>query len=503
MHILNLSRPHRSLLGLCTPCLTLALALGACTLDPEYVRPALPVASQWENMPADPPAHTPVGGIPAADLGWREFFRDPALQRLIELALENNRDLRVSILNIESARAKYDIQRSELFPTVSLSGARTEERAAKGFNIPGEPSITRYDSISIGTTSYEIDLFGKVQSLDRAALESYLGLEETRRSAQLSLIGSVADAYFTVLADRALLEITQQTERSQEATTELARKSLDFGTGTELTYRQAQTALLTAKSNEALYRRQLAVDTDALVLLVGVSIPTGGESNQSLDAQELIAPLPAGLPSSVLTQRPDVLAAEHNLISANANIGAARAAFFPSISLTGDVGVESYELSHLFRPGSKTWEFIPQVNLPIFTGGYNEATLAQAKVQKNIEVATYEKTLQTAFREVSDALAGLATLDAQLADQEQLVTASQKSYELATARYQRGIDSYLDALDSERTLYSAQLNLISVKLTRLENLVATYQSLGGGWREHTLTSQKEGAEPTPRSGGGS
>ena len=341
---------------------------------------------------------------------------------------------------------------------------------------------SRSYSAGIGFTAYEIDLFGRVRALSEQAFEQYLGYEETRRSTQISLVSQVANAYLALVADRALLTLTQRTLESQEASYRLTRQSFDRGTATELTLRQAQTSVETARGNLALYARQTAQDENALALLLGQPLPADLGGGDTLDGRLVLADLPAGLSSQVLLRRPDVMAAEHNLIAANANIGAARAAFFPSLTLTASAGTASAGLQNLFAPGSATWSFAPSLSIPIFSWGTNEANLDLAKVQKNIQVATYEKTVQTAFREVADALAARRTYDDQIAAQQALVDAYAKSYELSEMRYRVGADSYLTTLDAQRSLYSAQQTLISLKAARLENLVTLYKTLGGGWQ---------------------
>lgn len=465
--------PRRSLLAAAA-----ALALAACTLEPHYDRPAAPVADAWPSAPAA------QGDTHAAELGWRDFFQDPALNRLIALALTENRDLRVSTGNVAAAEAQYQIQRAALFPSVNAALAQSASRTPRDLVPPGYPQQSRVSSFTVGITSYELDLFGRIRSLDDAALETYFGLDETRQAAQITLIASVADAYFQLLADQQLLDVTKRTAATQEESFQLTQRTLQYGTGTELSVRQAETALESARANEAAYTRAVALDRDALTLLVGAPLPADLSWPHSLDNEKLVAPLPAGLPAEVLTRRPDVLAAEHQLMAANANIGAARAAFFPRITLTGAIGTESPALSGLFSAGSRSWNFLPQVTLPLFSGGTQVANLDLATVEKRIQVATYEKTVQTAFREVADALASIDTLDAQMAAQTRLVAASQKSYDLANLRFKTGVDSYLTALDAERTLYAAQQGLVAVQLARLQNLVGAYRALGGGLSEH-------------------
>ncbi|MFT4046182.1 MAG: AdeC/AdeK/OprM family multidrug efflux complex outer membrane factor [Solimonas sp.] len=459
-----------------------AALASACTLEPHYRRPDAPVAAGYAAAASEVPAQQA-----AADIGWREFFADPRLQKLIEVALANNRDLRVSMLNVEAARAQYRIQRADLLPTISGSATGTGQRTPDDLTYYPDHNVSHDYSVGVGFTSYELDLFGRVRSLKRQALESYLNYEETRRSAQLTLVAEVANAYLTWLSDQELLRMTQDTFDSQQQSFDLTQKSFDAGTIDALDLRQAQTTLETARANLAQYKRQVAQDRNALVLLLGVpSLPADLPPGRDLDTQELLTELPAGVPSDVLTRRPDVLAAEHSLIAANANIGAARAAFFPSITLTGSYGTASSEFKGLFDAGSDAWTFTPTINVPIFNAGALRANLDLAKVQENIDVSQYEKAVQTAFREVSDALAARATLDDQLAAQQKLLEASSESYRLADMRFRAGVDSYLTTLDAQRSLYAAQQAYVSIKLARLQNLVTLYKALGGGWNEHTV-----------------
>ncbi len=450
------------------------------------------------------------GATAAADIGWREFFPDPQLQQLIAVALTNNRDLRVAALNVQSAQAQYRIQRAPLFPTVNASAVEQAEEvplsvleaefpsgaAAGGSALPtGGVTVHTYN-VGVGFTNYELDLFGRIRSLSHAALQQYFSSGETRRSVQLTLVAEVATAYLTVLADQTLLDITRDTLKSQEQSYALTQKMFSGGTTTELALRQAETTVDTARANLAQYNRQLAQDRDALQLLLGAPIPDGIDFSGGLDRGNMVAELEEGIPSDVLVRRPDILAAEHQLMAANAQIGAARAAFLPAISLTGNFGTESPQLSGLFKSGSRAWTFSPQISLPIFAGGANVANLQATKLARDTAVAQYEKAIQTAFREVADALVARGTLDEQLAAQQALVTASAAAYRLSDMRYRGGVDSYLSALVAQVSLYGAQQQLQTVRLTRLQNLVTLYKALGGGLREHDSTAQRPPQPPT-------
>ena len=475
--------------------MALGAAVSACTMEPHYSRPALPVPSGWNGNGVGA-----TGAASVADLGWRQFFPDPTLQRLIQLAVENNRDLRVAVLNVQAAQAQYRIQRADLFPTVAASAVEQVEKypkgvlassgggassggAAGGATNVGSGSTFRFFQVGVGFTSYELDVFGKIRSLNHAALERYFGTEETRRSSQLTLVAEVASAYLAVEADEAILKVTRETLDSQSASYNLIKRSLDAGTTTALALRQAATTVDTARANLAQYTRQSAQDRNALMLLIGAPLPGDIQFSADIDAQKMSGDLPVGLPSDVLQRRPDVLAAERQLIAANANIGAARAAFFPSISLTGDFGTASGTLSGLFKPGSTAWSFSPQISVPIFAGGANVANLDLSNVEKNVSIAQYEKAIQSAFREVDDALAARATLDDQLAAQRSLLDDASETYKLAEARFRSGVDSFLPVLDAQRSLYSAQLAVVSLQLQRLQNMATLYKALGGGLKE--------------------
>ncbi|PIB90705.1 efflux transporter outer membrane subunit [Caulobacter sp. FWC2] len=453
-------------------------AVSACTLAPKYERPALPVAQTWST-----PSLEPTGSVTAADLDWRQVLVDPRLQGVVDLALKQNRDLRVAVLNIEKARAQYGVQRSALFPGINgtLSEQRSHSPAAVS-QVPGATGSidTEVYSATIGFTSYELDLFGRVRSLNAQALQSFFATQETSRSVRISLIAETANAWLTLAADQERLTLAKDTLATREDSLRLTQQQVDGGVGSLATLRNAQVQAETARSDVAVYAAQVAQDRNALTLLVGTDVPADLLPSGSLASAQILADLPAGLPSDVLARRPDVLSAEHSLQGANANIGAARAAFFPRISLTGSLGSSSTELGDLFKSGSKAWSFTPQISLPIFAGGSNVANLNVSKANRDIAVATYEKTVQTAFREVSDALSVRDTVGERLAAQERLVVAATDSQRLSQQRRDAGLDSALTLLDSQRTLYSAQQGLITARLARATNLVTLYKTLGGG-----------------------
>ncbi|WP_448872948.1 efflux transporter outer membrane subunit [Desulfobulbus propionicus] len=459
--------------------------LGGCALAPEYTRPDLPIAEQLPTMAGQQgkKGGTPIGAVVGADLGWRDFFVDPHLQALVQTALANNRDLRVSALNIAGYQAQYRIQQSALWPGISANGAGTKQRTLSGDN---HVMLESY-SATVGVASYELDFFGRVRSLKDQALEQYLAMEESHRSAQISLVAEVAGVYLTLLADRELLAITEDTRQTEEESYQLIEQRAKEGMATQLDLAQARTSLETAKANLALYQRQVAQDINNLTLLVGASLPDFNQPGRRLSEQMAVATPPANLSSRILLQRPDIQAAEHVLKGANAQIGAARAAFFPSISLTANAGKISGDLSDLFDHTSGAWVFSPSISLPIFTAGRLRAELDVAKISKEISVANYEKAIQTAFREVADALVGGETYDQQLVAQKANLAANQQYYSLARKRYQQGLDSFLTLLDAQRSLYSARQNYLTLQLAQLRNRINLYRVLGGGWQERTAS----------------
>jgi multidrug efflux system outer membrane protein len=447
-------------------------------LTPKYQRPTPPVSPSWPQIPASAPASTPA--VPEADLvKWKDFFGDKQLQSVIELALRNNRDLRMAALNVEKAQALYRIQRAQQYPEI--------DAAATGqlYRVPGKMSPTgkayTYEQYNVGlsSTAWELDLFGRVRSLKKAALEQYLATEQARSAAQISLISAVANTYLTLAADRENLRLAQATLEAQRTSFDLIRQTREAGIASDLDLRQAQSQVEAARVDIARFTGQVALDENALDLLVGTSVPANLLPDE-IGSDQSLKDISAGLPSEVLLRRPDILAAEHQLKAAYANIGAARAAFFPQIILTGGGGVTSGELSKLFKAESDTWNFYPQITAPIFDAGSRRANLRAAKVDRDFAVAEYEKAIQSGFREVSDSLTLRSKLLEQQDAQQALVTALDETYKLSEARYKAGIDSYLSVLVAQRSLYGAQQALVSVRLARQSNLVTLYKVLGGG-----------------------
>ena len=453
--------------------LALALALSGCvSLAPKYERPAAPVAASFPDAGAS--AATTQA---AAQIEWQRFFADARLRQLIELSLANNRDLRVAILNIEQARAQYQVRRADTLPTLNA--------ALTGSRVPGSnDSITSTYSAGFGVSAFELDLFGRVRNLSEAALAQFLATEEARKGAQISLVGSVANTYLSVLADDELLALTRQTLAARAESLRLIQLKFDNGVVSKVDLSQGQSLVDTARVVLAQQQRQRAQDANLLVLLVGQPLPDSLAPANTLARTEL-SELPAGLPSDLLAVRPDIRAAEQQLIGANANIGAARANFFPRIALTGSAGTASSQLSGLFKAGSFGWTFAPSVVLPLFDYGRNTANLGSAKAGRDIAVAQYEKSIQVAFREVSDALAGQATYAEQLRAQRAVAAAEAERFNLSDLRYKNGVASYLDLLDAQRSLFAAQQAAVQANLQRLQNQVTLYRVLGGGWTTAT------------------
>ena len=447
--------------------LTAALLTAGCTMMPQYERPAAPVAGSYV-------AATGTNAPSAASLGWSEVFTDERLRKLVELALTNNLDLRVAVLNVEQSRAQYRITRSATLPTVNGSGSYTRSHAA---------GVTAEQwNASLGTVAYEVDFWGRVRSLNRQALEKYFATDAARRSAQVTLVAAVATEYFTLREVEEQIQLAQSTLQTVQESCNLNQAMFDAGASSELDLREAQAQVATAKINLLSYQRQQAEAVNDLTLLIGGPLPADLPAARPLPDSGLLADLPAGLPSELLERRPDILEAEHTLKAANADIGAARAAFFPSLSLTASVGTSSSQLSQLFGGGTGVWSFSPQITVPIFTGGQNLADLDAAKVSRRIEVANYQKAIQTAFREVSDALVDTASYARQTEQEAVLVAAQQGRYDLASTRYRQGDDTYLNTLTAQQDLYAARQGLLQAQFNELASRISLYKALGGGWK---------------------
>jgi len=462
--------------------------LGGCTLDPNFTRPEPPVPAQWPTggvydkgpSTASPLAAELAQAAVAQPPAWQTFVKDARLTQIIDLALANNRDIRRAIANIESARAQYRIERSSLFPAISAGGDYSRSRSNVSFSGENTSVVASNYSVSAGLSAYEIDFFGRVQSLSRAALQQYLATEEAGRAARVTLVAEVSNAYIRMASDQALLAVSLQTQESAQKSIDLIRARLSAGIASRTELSQSETIFNQARSDVANYRTLIAQDRNALQLLVGQSVGDALVPDSLTPESALFRDVPAGMSSAILLERPDVVQAEHALLAANANIGAARAAFFPRVSLTSSGGWGSNELSSLFSSGSRIWSFAPSISLPIFDGGFNRANLAYTQAQRDAMLADYELAVQTAFKEVADALARAGTIEEQLDAQRALYEASLQSYGLTDAKYRRGIGSFLDALDAQRTLYAARQSYLTSLQTALENRVALYRALGGG-----------------------
>ncbi len=458
--------------------LAAAVIFTGCTMIPNYNRPQAPVPEAWPEGSV----YRDVAGDPdaplAADLRWKEFFTDSRLQAVIETALENNRDLRVAALNVEKARAMYRIQRSDLLPKLNATGSGFKQRVPGDLSSTGNDMIAEEYRVELGIAAWELDFFGRIRSLSRQALESYFATEEARRGAQLLLVSEVANAWLKLAADRENLDLARSTLTSQQAAYDLIRRRVEVGLTAELDLYQVQTRVDAARVDVARFSAEVARDENILALLAGKAVP---ENLMPADLSSVapMAPVFAGTSSAVLLNRPDIQQAERRLRAANANIGAARAVLFPRISLTTALGTASSDLSGLFDSGSRTWTFGPQIGLPVFDPRIWSA-LTVSKVEREIALTQYEGAIQSAFREVADALADNGSIGDQLAAQQSLVEATAEAYRLSNARYEKGSDIYLTVLDAQRALYGAQQGHIAIRRAELANKIKLYAVLGGG-----------------------
>lgn len=467
------------------------VSLTGCSMIPEYQRPELPVTTTWPSGNAYPAQEintqtTLPSGITATDLmvsdiAWKDYFKSPPLKALIQRTLENNRNLRMAVLTIEKAKAAYRIQGSDSLPTIAGTGAAARTGVPEDISATGKSSTSSTLSASLAMTAYELDFFGRVKSLNQAALETYLATEEAALNTRISLIAQTSDAYMAYLAYKKLLLLAKDTLAAQQATYAVVQLQYEVGSATQLDLAQAATSVERARVSIAQYTRLTAQAKNAIVLLAGARVEDLLDNTETIDTVQFMDDIPTGLPSAILLARPDIKGAEHRLKAANADIGAARAALYPSISLTGSLGLASDSLSSLLSSGAAwAWNIAPAVTLPIFNRDGLNANLDTALASEKMAVAEYEAVLQTAFREVADQLAARGTFQYQLAAQNALVDASQRAYELSNARYQDGIDNFLTVLDSQRSLFSAQQGSVTIKQAYLSNLVSLYKVLGGG-----------------------
>ena len=451
--------------------LVTAFLSGSCNLIPPLDPIASPVAARFPGK---------TGGEVSADIAWQKFFTDPRLRKLVEVSLANNRDLRIAALNVEQSRAQYGISRSELFPPIGITANGQRQRGLGAPGASGGAIESSNYNVSVGLVSYELDLFGRVRSLNNAALETYFATDAARVAAQISLVAEVANQYLTERALQEQFALAQQTSDGFNVAYDIMKSRFDAGTISELELSSMEVQRQTAKADLAAFRQRIQLINNSLVFLAGGSLPASLPNGRTLD-QVLVAEVRAGVSSDLLYRRPDIRAAEHQLRAANANIGAARAALFPSISLTATGGTASRSLTDLFANGTASWLFAPQVNIPIFSGGKNLAGLKAFEVAKQTSIATYEKAIQTGFREVADSLANRNGLAEQIAATQSLVAAQQKRTDLANTRYSKGVDSYFEVLNSTLDLYTARQSLIRLRLSRATNSMNLYKALGGGW----------------------
>jgi multidrug efflux system outer membrane protein len=459
-----------------------ATLLAACSLQPVYHRPDAPVAGTYpEGASYGPPG---TGTLPATDIGWRDFLRDARLQRMVEIALANNRDLRVAALTVRQVQAQYRIQRSTMFPQIGAGASDAASRTPASLTSTGRAQVVHDYSVGL-SASWQIDFFGRLESLKDQALQQYLASAQARKAFEILLVSQVADQYLTMLAFDEYIAVTERTLIAARDSLRLTQAMLQAGTGTELAVAQAQTVVELASANYTAQVRGRAQAENLLVLLLGQPLPADLPPAVPLNAQAIVADIPEGLPSDLLTRRPDVMQAEAMLRGANANIGAARAAFFPAISLTGSLGSASAALGGLFGAGSLAWSFLPSITMPIFTAGLLQAELDVATLQKDIYVAQYEKSIQTAFSEVANGLAARGTYSSQLASMERYTAAEQLSLDLSLAMFRAGVADYLAVLTAQTLLYDAQMQLAATRLAQLTSLVDLYEYLGGGWIQRT------------------
>jgi outer membrane protein, multidrug efflux system len=455
--------------------------LAGCSLIPTYERPTAPIADTYPSAEAQTTGN-------ASTIGWREFFPDQRLQALIAISLENNRDLRAAALRVEEARALYNIQSADLWPNVNAFASGVRSRTPFTISPSGTTVLGNTYQVGLSLASYELDFFGRVRSLNQAALAQFLATQEAQQSVQISLVSEMAKAYLSERGFAEQQEYAQRTLESRQDSYKLTKKRFDVGAASALDLRQDEILVESARAVLAALARQHAQSINAIVLLAGKPL-TDLPPAQPLSAQNIVTDIPAGLPSDLIARRPDIRSAEQQLQASNANIGAARAAFFPRISLTAAIGVASSELSDLFGSGTQLWSFTPQLVLPIFDAGRNRNTLSLAEVRKDTAVANYEKTIQVAFREVSDALVARSALEEEIDAEQKVVTAQADRLKLAEQRYKNGVASSLDVLDAQRQLFADEQLLIQARVLRLTNAVDLYRSLGGGWSEHSVAAQ--------------
>ena len=462
---------------LCLLPLASALLLTGCiSMAPDFERPEDVVAPAW---PADEAVRNAVV-LTEGLQQWSDFFTDPRLVTLIRTGLENNRSLRSAMMAVEQARALYGVERANYFPSISAVAQETAQRTPRSVNASGRDVTSHTYTASLAMASYELDLWGRVRNLTEQALQAYMQSEAAQRTTQMTVIAEIANTWLSLGASKQLLSLATSTYESQKESLALIEKSYELGASSLLDVQQARTTVATAEAAMAQAKRQVSQARNALTLLVGGPVDAALEPEGMVKNVTARLSAASNVPSEVLLARPDIASAEAALRSANANIGVARANFFPRIALTGALGTTSPELSNLFESGTRMWNFVPSVTLPIFTGGANISNLQAAQAKQRKAVADYELAVQSAFRDVADALALEGTVGDELKATEDLADAAAKSFALATQRYESGADSYLTVLDSQRSNFSAQTRLISAQLARAQSAVMLYKALGGG-----------------------
>jgi len=467
------------------------LALTGCTMIPKYHRPDANISTNWPSVPGYAQPAATNAAVPAADIGWQDFFQDPHLRRIIEIALTNNADLQAAVYNVQQTRALFHVQQDTLIPTIDANGSASKTRTPNFFapsGTNGAPKAIVYNEFAanVGITSYEIDLFGRIRSLRRQALETYFATDAARKAAQIALVANVASAYLSAEEGAQQLAISREMAKASQQAFDLTKQSFDAGVSSQFDLNTASTQLQNALVAESGYAQQLAQANDELAFLLGEPVPADLAPSAHFDPDICVSDIPMGLPSDLLERRPDILEAEHQLKAANANIGAARAALFPTIYLTGSAGYASASLQNLFEPASAAWNISPQIVWPVFATGTAYHELQAVRATKMALAAQYQSTVQNAFREVADALAVRETVEAQLSGDEALVKADQQSFDLTKAGFDHGVNSDLDLNVTLQTLDSARLTLAQAQYSRLVSLINLYQALGGGWSETTV-----------------
>lgn len=453
--------------------LSTSLLLAACNFAPKYEAPVAPIGATYQK--------TAPAGKTAAELGWQEFFADPRLKALIDLGLKNNRDLLIATKNVEIAKKQYGIQLSNLFPKVGLSGSQSAQNLPADKSAMGVRDIQRSYIAGVGISNYELDFFGKIRNQNEAALQSYFATEQAQRTAQINLVASIANTYFALRSLEEMEKLVSGTLAAYEKTYQLTQSRFNAGVASMLDVNQAKSTVESARASLAETRRNKEQTLNALSLLIAQDIPANLPPAAPFGTDVMLDNIPVGLPSDLLTHRPDIMAAEHNLKAANADIGAARAAFFPSISLTGLLGVASMDLGNLFKSGREAWTYSPTVSMPLYSFGALKNSLDVAKLRKDVQVATYEKTVQTAFSEVNDALIGVQTYKQQLDALRSQTAAAEQTLKLSTLRYTHGIDNFLTVQSAQVAVLGVKQNFLSMGLASLQNKVSLYKALGGGW----------------------